>query len=188
MHNEQRLKDFLFAGDYASIEDLIRGHEDNLYGLCRRLAGSREDADDLYQQTWLKAVQNAESYRNKSFRNWLYTICINTYRDQCRKTRYKDRFTNDSMDAQTKEYALNSATDGVSAESVALDNYMAELLRDKVNMLPDKHRLAVVLHYFEGMDYGECAAALGIPIGTLKSRLNAAKKKLLSEMEKCGIV
>lgn len=188
MQNGQKLKGFLFAGDYDSIEDLIREHEDSLYGLCRRLAGGRGDADDLYQQTWLKAIQNAKSYRQKSFRNWLYTICINTYRDNCRKSRYRERFTNEGMDAQTKEYAIASATDGVSAENVALDNYMMEQLKDNVSRLPDKHRLPVVLHYFEDMDYNECAQALGIPIGTVKSRLSAAKKKLQGEMEKSGIV
>lgn len=92
------------------------------------------------------------------------------------------------MDAETKEYALVSATDGISAENVAIDNYTKEQLIQNVDKLSDKHRLPVVLFYFEDMDYSECAATLGIPMGTLKSRLNTARKKLLDEMEKSGIV
>ncbi len=186
--DDKRLNNFLFTGDYSFAEELIREYENNLYSLCRRLARSREDADDLYQQTWLKAMQNAGSYKSKSFRNWLYTICVNTYKDQCRRAKSREKVTNDHLDTGAKDYAIESATDGVSAESVAIDNYTKAMLKAKISRLPDKHRLPVVLHYFEGMDYKECASALGIPVGTIKSRLNSAKKKLLEEMEKTEVV
>jgi RNA polymerase sigma-70 factor (ECF subfamily) len=184
LQTEQKLKSFLCTGDYSSVESFIHEYEDSLYNLCRRLAGSRHDAEDLYQQTWLKAIQNANAYRHKSFRNWLYTICINTYRDQCRKANRREKITGDVLDAETREYVIASASDGVSAESVAIASFEKKQLIDLVNRLPDKHRLPIVLHYFEEMDYSECANVLKIPIGTIKSRLNSAKKKLLEEMEK----
>lgn len=184
MQDEQKLKDFLCTGDYSSVESFIRMHENSLYGLCRYLTGNHHDADDLYQQTWLKAIQKAQTYKHKSFRNWLYTICINTYRDQRRKANRREKVTDNSMDAEAKEYAIASASDGVSAESIVIRNFDKQRLLDLVNALPDKHRLPIVLHYFENMDYSECARVLGIPVGTIKSRLNAAKKKLYGEMEK----
>ncbi|MGE5495987.1 MAG: RNA polymerase sigma factor [Burkholderiales bacterium] len=58
---------------------------------------------------------------------------------------------------------------------------------DLVSRLPDKHRLPIVLHYFGDMNYADCAKVLNVPIGTIKSRLNAAKKKLHDEMEKSQI-
>jgi RNA polymerase sigma-70 factor (ECF subfamily) len=184
LQDELQLKDFLCTGDYSSVESFIRTYEDSLYGLCRYLTGSRHDADDLYQQTWLKAIQNSKSYRHKSFRNWLYTICINTYRDQRRKANRREKVTDDLMDAEAKEYAIASATDGVSAESIAIANFDKQQLVELETRLPDKHRLPIVLHYFEDMDYIECASVLNVPVGTIKSRLNTAKKKLLEEMEK----
>jgi RNA polymerase sigma-70 factor (ECF subfamily) len=187
LQNEQQLKNFLCTGDYSSVESFIREYEDSLYSLCRRLAGNRQDADDLYQQTWLKAIQKAQSYRHKSFRNWLYTICINTYRDQCRKANRREKVTDDLLDAETKDYVIASASDGVSAESAAIAKLDKKQLIDLVNRLPDKHRLPIVLHYFEDMDYSECAGVLKVPVGTIKSRLNSAKKKLLEEMEKSPI-
>lgn len=183
MQDEQQLKNFLCTGDYSSVESFIRAHEDSLYSLCRRLAGCRQDADDLYQQTWLKAIQKAQTYRHKSFRNWLYTICINTFRDQCRRASRREKVTDDQLDAETQEYVIASASDGVSAESIVVENFEKQRLLDMVNRLPDKHRLPVVLYYFEDMDYSECASVLNVPIGTIKSRLNSAKKKLLEEME-----
>ncbi len=187
MQEEQKLKNFLCTGDYSSVESLVRAHEDSLYGLCRYLAGNPADADDLYQQTWLKAIQKAQTYRHKSFRNWLYTICINTFRDQRRKAKRREKIADDSMDAETKEYAIASASDEVSTESIVIRNFDKRRLLDLVRGLPDKHRLPIVLHYFEDMDYSDCAKVLNVPIGTIKSRLNAAKKKLHNEMEKSQI-
>jgi RNA polymerase sigma-70 factor (ECF subfamily) len=187
LQDERKLENFLFNGDYSSMEEIIRQHEDDLYSLCRKLAGSKQDADDLYQQTWLKAIQKAQSYKEKSFRNWLYTICLNIYRDEFRKAKSRRKVTVDIKDAEVKEYAITSASDGVSAESVAIENYTRSQLVIKVGRLPDKHRLPVILHYFEGMDYTECAKVLKIPIGTIKSRLNSARRKLLEEMENDSI-
>ncbi len=187
LQDEQKLKNFLCTGDYSSVESLIRAHEDSLYGLCRYLEGNSADADDLYQQTWLKAIQNAQTYKHKSFRNWLYTICINTFRDQRRKANRREKITDDSMDAETKEFAMASATDGVSAENIVIRNFEKRRLLDIVNRLPDKHRLPIVLHYFSDLDYNDCARVLNVPIGTIKSRLNSAKKKLHSEMGKSSI-
>lgn len=165
------------------MEEIIRQHEDDLYSLCRKLAASKHDADDLYQQTWLKAIQKAHSFKQRSLKNWLYTICLNLYRDDYRKARTRSRIAPDIKDAEAKEYAIASASDGVSAESIAMSNYTRAQLAFKVSLLPDKHRLPVILHYFEDMDYAECANALKIPVGTIKSRLNSAKKMLLEEME-----
>ena len=91
------------------------------------------------------------------------------------------------MDAETKEYAMASATDGVSAENIVIRNFEKRRLLDIVNRLPDKHRLPIVLHYFSDLDYNDCARVLNVPIGTIKSRLNSAKKKLHSEMGKSSI-
>ena len=76
----------------------------------------------------------------------------------------------------------NSAAHG-SAETEAMDSITQNLLMMKVNKLPDKFRLPILFHYFEGLDYNESARMLGLPVGTIKSRLNAAKKKLRMEME-----
>jgi len=183
LQDGQRLKSYLLSGEIFD-EALIRACEDRLYGLCRKLVRSRSDADDLYQQTWLKALQKADKFRTGSFYNWLCTICINLFRDQYRKTKRWEKITNDKLDAELKDYAISAASDGTSAESEALDNFTRDLLRREIERLPEKHRLPIVLYYYQGFGYEECAQTLKIPVGTVKSRLNAAKKKLQAEMEK----
>lgn len=180
MQNEQCLS--FSNGDSSCIEQLINQHEDNLYTLCLKLALNRLDAEDLYQQTWLKAIQKAHTFSQKSFKNWLYTICINLYRDDYR-AKMRKKVINSHLGEDANEYVMKNATDHVSAEKAAMDNLQRTVLVSKINRLPNKQRIPLILFYFEGLEYKEIAAMLSVPIGTIKSRLNIAKRNLRSEME-----
>ncbi len=179
MQTEQQLLQSFSDGDESAIEILVARYEDRLYNLCFKLATNRHEAEDLFQQTWLKVLQRENTYAHKSFQNWLYTICLNTYRDAYRKNMRRSRLIADDADDMMKE---NAAASG-SAEHEALSSINQAALMAKINQLPDKFRLPILLYYFEEFDYNESARALGLPVGTLKSRLNAAKKKLRMEME-----
>lgn len=184
MTDEYQLLKSFSNGDTSSIDALIAQYEDDLFNLCCKLHHNRADAEDLYQQTWVKVVRNAQTYRNRSFKNWLYTICLNAYRDGWRRDKLRRSISGGFGDEDALEYALESATDNVSAESAAMDNLSQRMLAEKVGLLPEKLRLPVILYYFEDMSYEESARLLGVPVGTIKSRLNAAKQKLRIEMER----
>lgn len=182
MPDEQLLLETFSNGDFTYIDLLICQYEDSLLNLCLKLAKNRHDAEELYQQTWLKAIQKSHTCA-KSFKNWLYTVCLNAYRDSYRRSKRESEVIENTLDAETKDYVIAAATDNVSAENEALAKLTGEMLINKVNKLPDKHRLPIILFYFEGLDYKESAAVLELPMGTVKSRLNAAKTKLRKEME-----
>lgn len=181
MPDEHQLLKSFQNGDMSCIDTLIALYEGDLFNLCCKLQRSRADAEDLYQQTWLKVVRNAHTYRQKSFKNWLYTICLNTYRDSWRRSRL--RWTVTGLEDDALDFALQTATEGVSAESEAMENLTQQMLAEKVGLLPDKLRLPVILHYFQDLSYEESAQLLGVPVGTIKSRLNAARSRLREELE-----
>ena len=183
MPDERQLLKSFQDGDIYCIDALIALYEDDLFNLCCKLHQSRADAEDLYQLTWVKVIRAAHTYRHKSFKNWLYTICLNVYRDAWRRDRLRRSLSGLWTDDEAKAYALDTATDNISAESVAIKNITQQLVAEKVSLLPDRLKLPVVLHYFEGLTYEESAQLLKIPVGTIKSRLNAAKRKLRGEME-----
>jgi len=180
--DEQLLLKTFSNGDFTYIDLLICRFEDSLFNLCLKLAKNRFDAEELYQQTWLKAIQKSQTC-TKSIKNWLYTICLNAYRDIYRHRKRENEMIENTLDDEAKDYVISAATDNVSAENEAFRILTGQTLISKVNKLPEKHRLPIILFYFEGLDYKECAAVLGLPIGTVKSRLNAAKSKLRKEME-----
>jgi len=151
------------------IDQYIRQYGKRLYGLCLSLCGNSFDADDLYQDTWLKAVKHIAQYdTTKEFEPWLMRICVNTYRNTLRRIA-RSPFLNFSS-GEEKDALLQSIP--------ATENPDYAPLYEAIDRLPDKLRLTVILFYFRDMDAASTAAVLGIPTGTVKSRLNKARKCL----------
>ena len=145
------------------IDQYIRQYGKRLFGLCMTLCGDPYEAEDLYQETWLKVVRNISRYDPaREFEPWLTKICVNTYRNTLRRiarspvlnfrdTREKDTMMQSVPTPEKKDY---------------------EPLYEAVRNLPEKMRLTVVLFYFEDMDIRSAAEVLGVPPGTVKSRLS----------------
>lgn len=184
LHKEQKQNVLQLHDEFSEIENLVEQYENMLYNLCYRLTQNLHDAQDLYQQTWLKAISRINSYANKSMKNWLYTICLNLYRDNYRKSKRKEQIISSKFSSEAQEKALENATDNETAESAAIRNINNDLLLSKIDQLSDKLRVPIILFYFDGLDYKAIAGILRVPIGTVKSRLNLAKEKLRKEMEK----
>jgi len=152
------------------INQYIRDYGKRLYGLCMVLCANSHEAEDLYQETWLKVVKYIDRYdRAKEFEPWLTKICVNTYRSTLRKIARSPVF-NTFSSTEEKELLLNSvpAPEG----SDYSDLYAA------IDKLPEKLRITVILFYFKDMEITAVASVLGIPPGTVKSRLNKARTKL----------
>ena len=151
------------------IDQYIRQYGKRLYGLCLSLCANPHDADDLYQETWLRAVKNISQYDpTREFEPWLTRICVNTYRNVLRRlarSPFLDFRTNEEKDA-----LLNAIPDTDKPDYSAL--YTA------IDRLPEKYRVAVILFYFQNMDVASTAQVMGIPEGTVKSRLSKARKLL----------
>ena len=156
------------------INEYITLYGKRLYGLCVKLCGNTVDADDLYQETWLKAYEKLTQYDTaRSFEGWITGICVNTYRDLLRKRKRSPVFDNFSTTEEKDTQMANVAADKATDYSD---------LHTAIDRLPEKMRTAVILHYFHGFDEKKTADALKVPIGTVKSRLHQAKKKLRKEL------
>jgi RNA polymerase sigma-70 factor (ECF subfamily) len=179
MSEQKQLLTQYLNGDTKAIQKIVEEYKDDLYNLCFRLTFSRFEADDLFQKTWEKAIKNLAKFNGNSFKNWIYTVCINSHRDVLRKNaRLKKIGGIDFEKNKDKEIAISLASDGISAEDTAIKNETKIKLVSLVNQLPHKQKSVIVLHYFQGLSYDETASVLSIPQGTVKSRLNAAKKNL----------
>lgn len=151
------------------IDQYIRKYGKRLYGLCLTLCANPFDADDLYQDTWLQVVRNISRYdESREFEPWLTKICVNTYRNTLRRIARSPL-----LNFKTNE-EKDSALEAVPAPEK--EDYTP--VHEAVDRLPEKLRLAVILYYFEEMDIAAVAGVLGVPEGTIKSRLNKARKLL----------
>ncbi len=151
------------------IDRYIQEYGRRLYGLCLALCKNPFEAEDLYQETWLKVIANLSHYdASRSFEPWLARICVNTYRNALRRLARSPIL--DLSDGEKKERLIRTAP------APEREDYLP--LHDAVRRLPMKLRLAVVLYYFADMDIKATAELLDIPAGTVKSRLSKARSLL----------
>lgn len=156
------------------LDPYIQQYGRRLYGLCRTLCPNPFDADDLYQETWLKAFRHFSQYDPaRPFEPWLTQICVNTYRSVLRRAARSPILP--FRTTQEQEEVLRSVPAPESAD-------YSDLHR-AVDALPEKLRLTVILFYFRDMDIASTVAVLRIPPGTVKSRLNKARNKLKEVLE-----
>ena len=151
------------------MDQYIRKYGKRLYGLCMTLCADKHEADDLYQDTWVKVLKRFDTYDpSRDFEPWLTRLCVNTYRDRLRRLS-RSPFLNFSSN-ETKEAFLLTAT--APEKEDYSDLYAA------IDQLPEKLRLTIILFYFQDMDIEKTAQTLGIPMGTVKSRLHKARIQL----------
>ena len=151
------------------MDQYIRKYGKRLYGLCMTLCADKHEADDLYQDTWVKVLKRFDTYDpSRDFEPWLTRLCVNTYRDRFRRLS-RSPFLNFSSN-ETKEAFLLTAT--APEKEDYSDLYAA------IDQLPEKLRLTIILFYFQDMDTEKTAQTLGIPTGTVKSRLHKARIQL----------
>ena len=151
------------------MDQYIRKYGKRLYGLCMTLCADKHEADDLYQDTWVKVLKRFDTYDpSRDFEPWLTRLCVNTYRDRLRRLS-RSPFLNFSSN-ETKEAFLLTAT--APEKEDYSDLYAA------IDQLPEKLRLTIILFYFQDMDIEKTALTLGIPTGPVKSRLHKARIQL----------
>lgn len=152
------------------INTYIATYGKRLYGLCLSLCGSSYEAEDLYQDTWLQVVRNMDKYdEQKNFEPWLTRICVNIYRNRLRRW---------SRSPIQHTFVSNEAKDQLMNSVAAPEKEDYSDLHAAIDGLPEKLRLTVILFYFQGMDVTAVSHVLGVPVGTVKSRLNRARNQL----------
>ena len=164
------------------LEACIKANGRDIYSFCCHLAGSRQEADDLYQDTFLKMVEvgwrldvtgNPKSY--------LLSVAVNLWRIRRRKSVWRQRITGPVISME--ETVLEVSSGELPLEEQMISGEEKQLVQRAVSGLPERYRLPVLLFYMEELKLSEIAQVLNIPEGTVKSRLFKAKKLLKKELE-----
>lgn len=178
----------LRAGDAAAFETLVDRHSGDIYALLYRLTENAEEAADLTQDTFLKALRSLSGFRGDSgLKTWLFRIAINESRNRFRWWKRRRKDATISLDAMmgTGERTVSDtlADSGQSPEETALTSEREYALAAALLDLPDVYREAVILCDIEGLSYEDTAAALGVSIGTVKSRISRGREELRKRLK-----
>ena len=171
--------------------DLAMQHMPSLYTAALRMTRNPADAEDLVQETYLKAYRGFDSFQEgTNLKAWLYRILTNTYINSYRakKRRPEERDIDDVEDLYLYHRlgGLEGATSRRSAEEEVLDRFTEAEVKEAIESLPEQFRLAVLLGDVEGFSYKEIADILDVPIGTVMSRLHRGRKALQRRLYEFG--
>jgi RNA polymerase sigma-70 factor (ECF subfamily) len=169
-------------GDRDALEALLRRHHDRIRAVCRRLAGATRDADDAVQETMIKVVRSLESFDGRSsFGTWVYRIATNTSLDELRRRSRRPALhmvREDHGDHENGQGEFNDERSERAIEQIA-DRMSID---QAIEQLPEEYRVAVILRDVADLDYAEISEVLGIPVGTVKSRIARGRMRLSEDL------
>ena len=162
MESDEELMEAVARGDERALASLIDRYAARIHAHLCRMTGDRDDADDLLQETWVRVARGARRFDpTRRVRPWLYGVAANLARDLYRRRQVRARA------------ALPEP--GTAAPAAPVERID---LHERLARLPERLREVVLLRYYGDLDEAEMAAALGIPRGTVKSRLHGAIREL----------
>jgi RNA polymerase sigma-70 factor (ECF subfamily) len=177
--------------DKATFEGQAMEHMSSLYNAALRMTRNPSDAEDLVQETYLKAYRAFDSFQEgTNLKAWLYRILTNTfiniYRAKKRRPDETDIDDLENLYLFRRLGGLEGATAGRSAEEEVLDHFTEGDVKAAIEALPEQFRIAVLLADVEGFQYKEIAEILDIPIDTVMSRLHRGRKALQKSLFEFG--
>jgi len=176
--NESQTIQAAQKGDLAAFNRLVMTYQGLAYNVAWRLMGNADAAADSTQEAFIKAFRSIKQYRGGgSFKSWLLRIVSNTCYDQLRynKRRPSESLEEDDFDSDYAPHLIDRAE---RPEEGMLRKELGDMLQQAIEQLPPDQRLVLILSDVEGFGYQEIAQTTDLALGTVKSRLNRARRKL----------
>lgn len=167
-------------GDGAAFSELVERYQNVLYNVAYRMLGNEQDAADAIQDALLSAYRGIGRFRGGSFKGWLLRIVTNASYDILRRAK---RCPTESLDAGGEiDWHEGLADPGEPPETLAERRDLSRRVQRALAMLPPKQRVVVVLVDLQGLSYAETARVLGVPVGTVRSRLSRGRQAVRDQM------
>jgi RNA polymerase sigma-70 factor, ECF subfamily len=176
--DDEQLIDQALRGDSAAFGQLVRRYQDRLFTSLVHVVASREEAEDVAQDTFVQALQKLSSFRrDSSFYTWLYRIAVNAALH--RQRRHRQTASVDATRVLTGSDPVDPGDD--PADRMIRAERVAEI-QQALGRLSEEFRLVLVLRDMEGFDYQSIARILSISIGTVRSRLHRARSLMRDQL------
>ena len=169
----------VLGGDANAFETLVLEYEKNVYNIALRMTGNSEDAADMTQEAFIKAYNSLQSFRGDSkFSVWLYRIVSNVCLDFLRSKNRRPTVSLSVEDDDGEDAQLDVADESQSPELLLDRKLTRDSVRRGLDSLPPDYRQILLLREIQGLSYDEIAQALSLEVGTVKSRIFRARKRL----------
>lgn len=191
-HSDLGLVEECRKGDTGAFDELVRRYKDRLYNVVYRSLGNHEDTLDVCQEVFVRAYRGITGFEGKArVYTWLYSIALNLARNRLRDAHRKgrDRRTSlEALEAEAPSHAQEASATRENPRDLAMGRELEDVLQGCLEELPDHYRMAFVLRTFEDLSYEEIADIMGCPTGTVKSRLNKARRMLRDRLRELAVL
>lgn len=166
----------------AGFDEEALPHLDAVYRFALRLSGAPDQAEDLVQETFLRAYRSWDQYtRGTAAKSWLFTICRNVFLRRRERRQRHDEIVEENVERPGGGNPVNPvwvSVLGVDPEGDFFDSIVDGKIVEAIEELPEEYRTAVILSDVEGLPYAEIAELMDVPVGTVKSRLFRGRRRL----------
>jgi RNA polymerase sigma-70 factor (ECF subfamily) len=171
--------------DERAFAELVRRYQGRLTNLISRLLNDREASDDLAQEVFVRVYVHRRNYRRGSkLSTWLFTIAANLAKNEIRRrVRRRNWFSLDALTEVFRDSAIVLADKREGSERAMEREQLQEAVGRAIATVPETYRVALVLRDIEGLAYEEIAEVLGVPGGTVRSRINRARVMLKRKLQ-----
>ncbi|MBQ8278748.1 MAG: RNA polymerase sigma factor [Roseburia sp.] len=165
------------------LEQCIHEYGKDIYSFCKHLTCNQQEADDLYQDTFLKAMELQQKIdRGENPKSYLLSIAVRIWKNRKRKYAWRNRIAPTEALIEERDESVIAGAEASPEETFIADE-KAGIVRRVVEKLPKKLKVCVLLFYMEELSVTQIASVLKVPEGTVKSRLYQARKRLEKELE-----
>ncbi len=182
LESDAGLVDECRRGDSRAFDALVNRHKDRVYNAAYRFLGHHEEAADVCQEVFVRAYRAIETFEGKAkISTWLYSITLNLCRNRVRDSKRKGRDKGVSLEMMQESAPGRTemvSGGGTTPSDKAIRGELEAALKSCLEALPDHYRMAFVLRTYEDLAYDEIAEVMACPTGTVKSRLNQARRLL----------
>ncbi len=183
--DERAIIDRCKCGDLGAFDELVRRYEKQVFNFAYRMTQNYDDASDIASDAFMKVYNAIESFRgDANFSTWIFRIVTNLYLDSRKRSKAHmniplDEYIDLEESSVTRQIEDPSPSPLAQIES----NERSAVISGAINELPEYQRIMVLLYHTQGKSYEEIAEIVGLPIGTVKSRLNRARLALKKRLE-----
>jgi RNA polymerase sigma-70 factor (ECF subfamily) len=174
-------------GDSAAFGELVRRYGDGMFGYLMKMSKNRQDAEDLFQETFKRVHEKAHTFRGSQLKSWLFTIATNVAIDGLRRRRRMRVVSlNQKLDCSDNDGeelgAVALADDSYEPSQEAAKAEQTEKVRGAIESLPARQRATLVLAYYQQLSYPEVAEVMGCSLGTVKTQMYRALRTLAQKL------
>jgi len=178
MSGEMQLLEQAKAGNLRAFEELVSSYEKKIYNYCLRMTNSREDAEDLTQEVFVRVYKNIKSFKGGSqLSTWIYRIAHNICIDRYRKSKASVVSLNQPK-GEDDEREIDLPSGSPSPEEHVIRSEQQKLLLKCISRLKPEYQTVIILRDIQHFSYEEIAGILNLPLGTVKSHINRARAAL----------